>query len=150
MVTVDEESIAQAMLMMLERCKIVAEGSGACPIAALLSNKISGLTEDTNVVCVISGGNLDVNVINKVIERGLVKQGRKVEFTVEIADVPGAIRDLMSHITNEKATVMNITTRRPATSALGICLCDVHMECYGVEHRDKVFGILKEKGYVFK
>ncbi|GAB1221824.1 hypothetical protein ENUP19_0085G0041 [Entamoeba nuttalli] len=149
-VTVDEESIAQAMLLMLERCKIVSEGSGATPVAALLSGKIKGLTEDTNVVCIVSGGNLDVNVINKVIERGLVKAGRKVEFTVEIADVPGAIKDLLAHITEEKATVVGVATRRPATSAIGICLCDVQMECYGVEHRDKIFDVLKEAGYVFK
>ena len=149
-VTVDEESIAQAMLVMLERCKIVSEGSGATPIAALLSGKVKGLTESTNVVCIVSGGNLDVNVINKVIERGLVKAGRKVEFTVELADVPGAIKDLLAHITEEKATVVGVSTRRPATSAIGVCLCDVQMECYGVEHRDKVFDILKKNGYVFK
>jgi len=149
-VTVDEESIAQAMLLMLERCKIVSEGSGATPVAALLSGKIKGLTDSTNVVCIVSGGNLDVNVINKVIERGLVKAGRKVEFTVEIADVPGAIKELLGHITEEKATVVGVTTRRPATSALGVCLCDVQMECYGIEHRDQVFEALKKAGYVFK
>ncbi|KAL7721938.1 Threonine dehydratase catabolic [Entamoeba marina] len=143
-VTVDEESIAQAMVLMLERCKIVSEAAGAVSVAALVSGKIKGLTENTNVVCIVSGGNLDVNVINKVIERGLVKSGRKVEFSIEISDVPGALSPM------KKATVVGMSTRRPATSALGVCVCDVQMDCYGIEHREKIFQRLQSEGYVLK
>nr|BAN42499.1 threonine dehydratase catabolic, putative [Entamoeba invadens] len=146
-VTVDEESIAHAMVMMLERCKIVSEGAGATPVAALLSGKIKGLTENTNVVCVVSGGNLDVSMISKVIERGLIKAGRKVEFTVEILDVPDSIHQLLLSINKEKGSVTSFTTRRPATLTLGICLCDVEMQCYGAEHRDKIFESLEKDGY---
>ncbi|ELP92245.1 threonine dehydratase catabolic, putative [Entamoeba invadens IP1] len=149
-VTVDEESIAEAMLVMFERCKIISEGAGATPVAALLSHQIKGLTENTNVVCIVSGGNLDVNVISKVIERGLVKAGRKVNFTLELPDIPGAMKNVISIINKERGTILDILSRRPASGDLHVCICDIEMECYGVEHRDKIFDILKEKGYVFR
>ena len=147
LVTVDEETISHAMMLMMERCKIVAEGAGSCPLAALLANKIPGLTENTNVVCIVSGGNVDYNMMNRVVERGFVRTGKRVEFTLEIDDVANAVKDLMNILENENASVMTIKTKKLVINNTTVCLCDILMECHGDEHREKIFNVLKEKEY---
>jgi threonine dehydratase len=88
-VTVDEEEIANAILLLLEIEKTVAEGAGATPLAALVNKKVA--LQGKTVVLVLSGGNIDVNVISRIIERGLVKDGRLVRLSVLLQDRPGAL-----------------------------------------------------------
>src|SRR5204862_331464 len=80
----DDEEVANAILALIEREKTVAEGAGAASAAALLQHKIAGLKPATNVVCTISGGNIDPNVIARIIERGLVVEGRRVMIAVRV------------------------------------------------------------------
>jgi threonine dehydratase len=86
-VTVEEDEIANAILMLLERAKVIAEGAGAAPVAAILQHKL-GL-QGKKVAAVVSGGNIDVNILARVIDRGLVKAGRMVQFRLLIPDQPG-------------------------------------------------------------
>ena len=143
-VTVDEEQIADAMVMMMERCKTISEGAGATPVAALLNGKIRGLTPNTNVVCIVSGGNADETTIDKVLERSLVRNCRIVDFTVGLVDVPGIIKKMLTIIQEEKAVVLHVSTRRPSSCGLNTCLCDLEIECAGVHHRDVIFKKLED------
>lgn len=109
-VTVDDEAIAATILMLLERAKIVAEGSGAVSLAALLSGKISLASKKTAVV--ISGGNIDFNIISQLIERGLVKTGRLVSIRTVLEDRPSALQGLLQIIANTGANVFGIHHNR--------------------------------------
>ena len=86
-VTVTEAEIASAILMLLEKHKMVAEGAGAVSVAAAMTNKVD--IKGKNVVCVVSGGNVDVNVLDRIIDKGLQENGRIAEFSVMMADKPG-------------------------------------------------------------
>ena len=95
-VTVDEEEIANAILLLLEREKTVAEGAGAAAFAALVQGKTKLVGK--KVAIVIGGGNIDVNILSRIIERGLVKDGRLVRFRVRVTDHPGALHKLTGEI----------------------------------------------------
>ena len=86
-VTVSEDEIAAALLTLMEKEKIVSEGSGALPVAAVMFNKIP--LKGKNIVCVVSGGNIDVNILSRVINRALLKTGRISNLTIELLDKPG-------------------------------------------------------------
>ena len=109
-VTVDEEEIANAILLLLEREKTVAEGAGAAPAAALLNHKTSLIDKRTAVV--ISGGNIDVNFLSRIIERGLVKDGRLVRLRLRAPDQPAALYKVLGLIAERRANVMNIVHDR--------------------------------------
>ena len=103
--SVSDEEICRAILFLLEGEKTVAEGAGAVCVAALMSGKITGL-EGKKVVTVISGGNIDVNVVSQVIECGLMDSHRRVKLSVEgIADRPGSLAQLVS-VTSEMSANM--------------------------------------------
>src|SRR5262249_30729176 len=106
LVTVDEEEIANAILLLLEREKTVAEGAGAASLAALVSGRtrLSG----KKVAVVVGGGNIDVNLLSRIIERGLVKDGRLVRLRVHIPDHPGALHRLLGIIAEARANIIEI------------------------------------------
>ena len=97
-VLVDEEDISLAIVALLERTKLLVEGAGAVPLAALLSGAVKHLTGKT--VCLLSGGNIDVKTISVVVERGLVAAGRYLKLKIELDDVPGALARLAAEIAN--------------------------------------------------
>ena len=105
-VTVDEEELANAVLLLLEIEKTVVEGAGAAPLAALL-NRPLGLSGG-NVALVLSGGNIDVTMLARIIERGLVKDGRLVRLGVALQDRPGALARLTALIAEERANILQI------------------------------------------
>src|SRR5207247_1277503 len=113
-VTVSEEELANAILLLLEIEKTVVEGAGAAPLAALL-NRSLGL-EGLNVVLVLSGGNIDMTVIARIIERGLVKDGRLVRLGVLLRDQPGALASLTALIAAERANILQIEHNRAFSS----------------------------------
>src|SRR5207244_2264496 len=113
-VTVSEEELANAILLLLEIEKTVVEGAGAAPLAALL-NRALGLA-GLNVVLVLSGGNIDVTVISRIIERGLVKDGRLVRLGVLLRDQPGALARLTTLIAAERANILHIEHDRAFSS----------------------------------
>ncbi|HUB07600.1 MAG TPA: threonine ammonia-lyase [Myxococcales bacterium] len=145
-VTVDEEEIASAILLLLEREKTVAEGAGAAPFAGLLHRREA--LAGKRVVLVLSGGNIDVNLIARIIERGLVKAGRLVRLVIKISDRPGSLARLAAAIAEQRANVIEIFHNRTSSrSALGEALVEVTLETRGPDHVADLRRFLSERGY---
>ncbi len=148
-VTVTEEEIANAILLLLEIEKTVVEGAGATTLAALVNRKVA--LEGKTVVLVLSGGNIDVNVIARVIERGLVKDGRLVRFSVLLQDRPGALARLTALIAQSRANVLHISHDRAFSLArIGETEVVVTLETSGREQIEAVKQRLGEAGYRVK
>ena len=105
-VTVEEEELARAILLMLERSKLTVEGAGAVSLAALISGKIPHTT--LPVVPILSGGNIDVNVISRIIERGLAQAGRRVRLSAIVPDQPGNLQKILGIVADKKANVVQV------------------------------------------
>jgi threonine dehydratase len=147
-VGVDDEEVANAILSLIEREKTVAEGAGAAPAAALLHHKVSALKAQTKVVCAISGGNIDVNVIARIIERGLVKEGRRVMLSVRVPDRPGMLAGVLSAVAAERANVLEVVHNRAFLSgAVGDTEIALTLETRGPRHIDDLVHALAAKGY---
>jgi threonine dehydratase len=145
-VTVDEEEMANGILLLLEREKTVAEGAGAAPLAALLNHKTS-LT-GKRVVVLISGGNIDVNFLSRIIERGLVKDGRLVRLQLRVPDHPGSLVAVMTIVAAEKANVVGISHDRSHYGAsLGQAALDITLETRGPDHIEEIIAALALDGY---
>src|SRR5437667_131509 len=145
-VTVSEEELANAILLLLEIEKTVVEGAGAAPLAALL-NRSLGL-EGLNVVLVLSGGNIDVTVISRIIERGLVKDGRLVRLGVLLRDQPGALARLTTLIAAERANILHIEHDRAFSSGgIGETEVELTLETSGRAQIDALKQRLEDAGY---
>jgi threonine dehydratase len=144
-VTVDEEEIANAILLLLERDKTVVEGAGAVPLAALINGRIPS-ARGRRVAMILSGGNIDVNVVSRIIERGLVKDGRLIRLVVKVPDRPGALARLITTIGDQGANVVEIFHNRAfAKSSLGDVLVELTLETRGRDHIDEILHGLKSK-----
>jgi len=149
LVVVDEEEIAAAILFLLEREKMLAEGAGACGVAALLSGKIS-LAGKTAAI-VISGGNLDVTLLARIIERGLVKDGRMVRLRIPLPDHPGALHRLTEVIAAQRINIVETDYHRTFYGArLGHTLIDLTMEARDLKHANDLSAALTAAGYNFE
>lgn len=147
-VSVSEDAIAAAILLLLEREKTVAEGAGAVPLAALLSGSVR-LDGTASVVAVLSGGNIDINMISRIIDRGLVFDGRAARLAVKVRDRPGSLADLTRTVADMGANVLEIFHRRAyADISLGEVEIVVQMETRGREHLADIIRALEEHGYV--
>lgn len=147
-VGVDDEEVANAILLLIEREKTVAEGAGAAAAAALLHGKVKGLTPQTKVVCAISGGNIDVNVIARIIERGLVKEGRRVMLAVRVPDRPGMLAGVLAAVAAERGNVLEVVHNRAfLPGAVGDTEIALTLETRGPEHIDQLTSALAAKGY---
>jgi threonine dehydratase len=146
-VLVDEEEIAEAILTLLEQEKTVAEGAGAAPLAALLQRRIPAVL-GKKVAAVLTGGNIDVNVVSRIIERGLVKSGRIVRLMVHIPDVPGTLARLTRIVADAKASVFQIHHDRTFIAGeLNEAVIEVVLETRGFEHVDEVRAALVSGGF---
>ncbi|HTN51131.1 MAG TPA: threonine ammonia-lyase [Anaeromyxobacter sp.] len=145
-VTVSEEEIASAILYLLEREKTVAEGAGAVPVAALMQKRIRGL-EGRRVVSIVSGGNIDVNLVARVIERGLVKDGRLVRISVALMDKPGQLARVSTIIANLRANVIEVHHTRAFATRFGDTTLQLTLETRGPEHVQEILQALRERGY---
>ncbi len=146
-VTVSEEEIANAILLLLEIEKTVVEGAGAVPLAALANRRVA-LAGQT-VALVVSGGNIDVNLIARVIERGLVKDGRLVRLRVRLRDRPGALAALTAVVARTRANVLSIEHDRAFSRApLGDSEVELTLETSGPEQIEAIKRQLAEEGYV--
>lgn len=144
-VTVDDEAIANAILLMLERSKLMVEGAGAVGLAAILQGKIPA---KGRVVSVISGGNIDVNFISRIIERGLVKAGRRVRISTHIVDRPGALQKLLTLVAKSKANVIHVYHDRVERNVpLGQAVVEISLETRDVLHTDEILAMLRSQGY---
>jgi threonine dehydratase len=146
LVTVSEEEIASAILYLLEKEKTVAEGAGAVPVAALLNRKVAGL-EGKRVVSIVSGGNIDVNLVARIIERGLVKDGRLVRVVVALMDKPGQLARVSSIIANHRANVIEVHHTRAFATRFGDTTLQLTLEARGPEHVEEILRALRERGY---
>ncbi len=145
-VTVTEEEIASAILYLLEKEKTVAEGAGAVGVAALMHHKLPGL-EGKRVCSVISGGNIDVNVVARVIERGLVKDGRLVRVNIRLLDKPGQLTIVSGIISGLRANVIEVHHSRAFSERFGDTTLLLTLETRGPEHVEEILGALREHGY---
>lgn len=143
MVAVDDEEVAAAILFLLEREKTVAEGAGAASVAALLQDRIETLGQ--HVVIVVCGGNIDVNVLSRIIERGLVKSGRLVRLSVHVPDVFGALARLTALLAEERANIVQIHHERafvpvaattPGGKPSAMVTVELVLETRGFEHAE--------------
>ncbi len=145
-VTVDEEEIANAILLLLEREKTVAEGAGAAAMAALVQGR-TGL-HGKKVAVVIGGGNIDVNMLSRIIERGLVKDGRLVRFRVRIPDHPGGLHKLTGEVASVRANIQEVIHNRAFSRVdLGETAVDITLETRGAEHIEQILQVFRERGY---
>jgi threonine dehydratase len=145
-VTVTEEELANAILLLLEIEKTVVEGAGAAPLAALLNRKL-GL-DGRRVVLVLSGGNIDVTMISRIIDRGLVKDARLVRLSVILRDQPGALARLAALVGEARANILHIEHERAfSRAAIGESRVELTLETSGREQIETVKQHLIEAGY---
>ena len=136
-VTVDEDEIAASVLTLLERSKMIVEGAGAAPLAALLYRK--GIVRGTNVALVLSGGNIDVNMLGKIIDRGLAKSGRFMTIELALDDAPGALRSLLGEVAALEANVLTVEHNRTSARApFGKTLVTLYLETRGYDHIERI------------
>ncbi len=146
LVTVSEDEIAGAILLLLEREKTVAEGAGAAGLAALLAGKIP-VTKSDQVVVVVCGGNIDVNMIARIIERGLVFDGRLARLMIKVRDRPGSLARLTQSAARMGANVLDIGHRRAfADISVGEVEIVMHLETRGREHVDEIIADFQSQG----
>jgi threonine dehydratase len=148
-VTVDDEEIASAILMLLEHEKTLAEGAGAAALAALLQSKTNLRSRRT--VVLVSGGNIDVTLLAKIIERGLVKDGRLLRIRVHLQDRPGALLGLIQILARERANIVEVIHNRAYYGvSLGETVIDVTLETRGASHITAIRHALREAGFSFE
>ena len=145
-ITVSDNEIANAILLLMERCKQIVEPSGAAPVAAVLSGRLD--VKDKRAVCLLSGGNIDVSFIQTIIERGLVARHRRLKFTARLLDRPGSLVQLLNVIADSRANVLTVQHDKlragldPNETTVRIA-CEVG----GKEHGESVVAALREHGY---
>ena len=145
-ITVSDDEIASAVLRLMEKEKVVAEGSGAMPVAAIMFDKIP--LENKNIVCLISGGNIDVNILSRVINRALLKTGRICNLTIELLDKPGQLRDVSTIIADLGANVIRVRHNQGGEGTdINDCYLKISMETRNFEHFEMIKKALTEKGY---
>jgi len=146
-VVVSDEEIASAVLLLLERERTVVEGSGAAPLAAVLTGRVP-IDPDETAVLVLSGGNIDVNMVARIIERGLVFDGRQARLKVRVRDRPGSLAQLTETVAGLGANVLDIGHRR---SFADLSVRDVeivmHLETRGREHVTEIVAALEGRGH---
>lgn len=145
-ITVDDEEIAHAILLLLERDKTVAEGAGAAGVAALLGGKLD--VRGKKVCAVVCGGNIDVNVLSRIIERGLVESGRLTRLEVLVPDRPGALAETLGELARQRANVVEIHHDRAfGRGSLGQVVVQIVAETRGPEHAQELIGGLARLGH---
>ncbi len=145
-VTVSDDETAAAILALMERQKVVAEGAGAVAVAAVMFGKLP--VAGRKVVCVVSGGNIDVNTLNRVITRGLSKSGRNHTFKIELHDKPGQLAGVMNVVAAEGGNVISVTHERiNATTEINGCTIRLELETRDADHIEHLRRALADAGY---
>ncbi len=145
-VLVEEAAIAEAILLLLEDDKTVAEGAGATPLAALLEHALP--VRDKRTVLVISGGNIDVNLLARIIDRGLVRSGRSMRVRVLIPDVPGSLARLLALVAQNEANVLEVHHDRVgARSEVGQTEVELLLETRGFDHIAQIELAIRGSGW---
>ena len=145
-VTVTDDEIATAILALIEKHKMIAEGAGAVAVAAAMFGKVD--LQGKKAVCVVSGGNIDVTILSRVISRGLMKEGRSTDITVALADKPGQLVAVSQIIAATGANVVSVRhDRSDENMDINSCLLRLRMETRDHAHVEEVKRVLREAGY---
>lgn len=146
-VLVDEEHIAEALLLLLERKKVLAEGAGAVPLGALLMGRFQW-PSGAKIVLVVSGGNVDSPLLGRILTKGLVKGGRMTRLTVELPDVPGALAGLLAVVASQGANVLHIAHNRHVPHLpIHVTLVTLEVETRGFAHAESLLSAVRASGY---
>lgn len=146
---VTEDEICAAILRLIEEEKMIAEGAGAVSVAAAMFNKVP--VKGKKTVCLVSGGNIDVTILNRVINRGLEKDGRIGELTIDLADKPGQLLGVSSVIAEMGANVIGVIHERNSNSKeVNACELRVKMETRNADHIEQIKEALIKKGFHLK
>ncbi len=145
-VTVTDDEIASAILTLIEQHKMIAEGAGAVSVAAAMFNKVD--VKGKKVVCLLSGGNIDVTILSKVISRGLLKAGRSSELTIEMVDKPGQLSEVSALIADLGANVVSVYHDRGGeNTGINACTLRIRMETRDWEHVRQIREAITGAGY---
>ena len=145
-VTVSDDEIATAILALIEQQKMVAEGAGAVAVAACMFHKLP--VEGKKVVCVVSGGNIDVTILSRVISRGLLMEGRLVDLTLALDDKPGELTHVSDIIASTGANIVLVRhSRGDINMDINSCFLTLQMETRNKAHADEVRAALRAAGY---
>ena len=145
-VTVSDEEIAAAILALIEQQKLVAEGAGAVSVAAAMFNKVP--IKGKKTVCLVSGGNIDVNTLSRVITRGLSKSGRNYTFIIDLDDKPGQLSGVCNVVAEQSGNVISVSHERINTSTqINGCTIRMELETRDVAHIDALRKALNAAGY---
>ena len=149
MVQIGEDSIAKAILLFLERKKLVVEGAGAVTLAALLEQR--GPFQGKRVVLVLSGGNIDFTIIDRIIRKGLVSSGRIGIFEVTVIDHPGSLFSIAGVLASQRANILDVVHDRLAADIpFGKTRVIFTVEIRGKKHSDDILSSLTALGYEVK
>lgn len=148
-VSVDDEEIASAILFLLERQKLVVEGAGAASVAAILHHKFD-ILPNQKIALILSGGNIDVTMLNLIIEKGLLKSCRKMKFEVVLIDKPGSLQTLTNILCSVGANIVEIDYNRTSVALdYGDALVTIGLEIKGLEHKEQIRNKLRSNHYQF-
>lgn len=144
--TVTEDEIAKAILFLMEKSKVVAEGAGATPLAAILAGKID--VKNKKICAVISGGNIDINLVERVLNKALILEGRRYGFSVVLNDKAGEMSKVVAAICEMKANILSVN-QTMYNARLGITSQEAKfvLECFDEEHKNRIKAKLEELGY---
>ncbi len=145
-ITVSEDEIAAAILALIEKEKLISEGAGAVSVAAALFNKIP--VKGKNVVCIVSGGNIDVNILSRVITRGLVTSGRNTNLTIALEDKPGQLQQVSEIISKCGGNIISVHhDHADANMAISACFLKIGLETRDRKQIDEIRAALAAAGF---
>jgi threonine dehydratase len=145
-VTVSEDEISSAILALMEGQKTVAEGAGATTVAACMFGKVD--TQNRKTVCVVSGGNVDVTTLSRIITKGLSKDGRLVELTTKLVDKPGSLLQMLQVIAQSGANILSVNhAREDKLSDVEACIVSMVLETRNAAHIEEISRALTSHGY---
>lgn len=144
-VTVTEDEISTAILALLEKQKVIAEGAGAVGVAAVLFHKLP--VQGKKVVCIVSGGNIDVTSLSRVIDRGLMNSGRSASLLIELIDKPGQLKEISSIIADCGGNVTGVHYEKGNTESINGCFLRIEMETRDNNHVKTIKNALREAGF---
>jgi len=148
-IEVNDEEIATAILFLLEQQKLLVEGAGAVGVAAIIHDKLK--VKDKNIAVLLSGGNIDVTVLSVIIEKGLLKQSRKMKFIVTLVDKPGSLMKLTQILSETDSNIVQIDYDRTSVALdYGEANVTIAVETKGQEHQKLIIDKLGENGYKIK
>lgn len=148
-IQITDDEIANAVLYLVEKQKLVVEGAGSVGVAAILHDKVPEI-KGSKVGVILSGGNLDVTMLSVIIEKGLIKSGRKMNLVVTLIDKPGSLMHIANIFHSIRANIVHIGYDRTSTSLkFGDANVTIALETKGPDHQDKIREELRKNGYKF-